>query len=288
MHLNELVSLVVDVLSACFKTSTACQRIVRISLGVLSLTLTLLMLAMPMPAVAWSTEGHQVVALIAQAQMSPQAVKEVDKLLEVEPGSTLVSVSTWADENRSPKTAPWHYINFPRDTCNYLASRDCPGGNCVVEAIERQAEILRSEASDERRLHALKYVVHLVADVHQPLHAGYAEDRGGNSYQLRVLLRGTNLHALWDKWLIESLSQQPEALARKLLQKPLKIDGQLGWSMAETAAEESCQIVGMAGFYPERSVTSEYMKRYAPVAEQRLALAGFRLAELLNRIFSTR
>ena len=170
----------------------------------------------PSIANAWGTEGHQVIALIAQASLTPKARAEVERLLVQEPGATLASISTWADEHRSPATAPWHYVNFPRDTCTYLESRDCPDGRCVVSAIQRQMELLRSDAPDERRLIALKYLVHLVGDVHQPLHAGYADDRGGNTYQLQALMRGTNLHALWDRWLIDSLEESPQALAARL------------------------------------------------------------------------
>lgn len=77
---------------------------------------------------AWGGEGHQVIALIAQAQLTPRARAEVDHLLAIEPGETLASISTWADEHRNPATAPWHYINFPRGDCVYNEQRDCPDG----------------------------------------------------------------------------------------------------------------------------------------------------------------
>ena len=124
--------------------------------------------------------------------------------------ASLASISTCADDNRTPVTAPWHYVNLPRDgTCRYEAERDCVSESCVVAAIERQAAVLASSASDEARLSALKYVVHFVADVHQPLHAGFADDRGGNTYQLQAFGRGTNLHAVWDTALIQLIQQWP-------------------------------------------------------------------------------
>ena len=142
-----------------------------------------LLLALVPPAVlAWGTQGHQVIALLAEQQLSSQARLEVTRLLALEPGETLASISTWADEQRSPQTAARHYVNFPRDSCSYDANRDCPDGKCVVEAINRQAQILQSTTADEKRLTALKYLVHLVGDVHQPLHAGYQDDKGGNTY----------------------------------------------------------------------------------------------------------
>lgn len=115
-------------------------------------------------------------------RLSPAARAQVERLLALEPEATLASISTWADEVRSPTTAAWHYVNFPRDAdCHYDTNRMCIQGNCVVGAIERQLAVLPSDAPDEKRLLALKYVVHFIGDVHQPLHAGFADDRGGNS-----------------------------------------------------------------------------------------------------------
>ncbi len=98
---------------------------------------------------------------------------------------------------------------------------DCPDGNCVVAAIDRQLQVLKSNAPAGRRLLALKYFVHLAADVHQPLHAGYAEDRHGNMYQLQAFMRGSNLHALWDFGLIKNVDMSNEALTARLRAKPV-------------------------------------------------------------------
>jgi len=232
---------------------------------------------------AWGAQGHQVIALVAEQQLTPKAKEKVSKLLALEPGETLASISTWADEHRNPTTASWHYINFPKDSCTYDAQRNCPDGNCVVEAINRHLEVLTSKAPDAKRLTALKYVVHLVADVHQPLHAGHREDRGGNTYQLRVFKRGTNLHALWDTGLIKNLNMSNEALSAKLLAVPAaKSAGPLA---AANIAEESCKIVGTSGFYPDRKVGADYIERYTPVMEQRLVIAAARLAAMLNMLF---
>lgn len=200
----------------------------------------------PLPALAWGSQGHQIVAALAQSQLTPAARKEVDRLLALEPGETLESISTWADEHRNPATAAWHYINFPRDSCIYDASRDCPDGKCVVAAIEKQTEILASNAPDEKRLLALKYVVHLVADVHQPLHAGYMDDRGGNNYQLQAFMRGSNLHAVWDTGLIKSLNLDNTVIVKNLLVRPLP--NPRPPFTAAMAAQDSCRIVGKTGF----------------------------------------
>lgn len=248
----------------------------------LKVVLTLLALLMGTQALAWGSEGHQVVAAIASAQLTPKARADVDRLLALEPGETLESISTWADEHRNPATAPWHYVNFPRDSCAYEPQRDCPDGRCVVAAIEHQAAILGSGDSDEKRLNALKYLVHFVADVHQPLHAGYLDDKGGNTYQLQAFMRGSNLHALWDTGLIKNLNEDAPGLARRLT--GIAVTGAASDVNPAHAAEESCRIVGMPGFYPERRVGLDYIERFTPTLEQRLALAGVRLAGMLNRV----
>lgn len=235
-------------------------------------------------AFAWGNQGHQVIALLAEAQLSLAARKEVNRLLALEPGETLASISTWADEHRSPATAAWHYVNFSRESCSYEPKRDCPDGKCVVAAIERQLEILATETSDEKKLVALKYVVHLIGDIHQPLHAGYGDDRGGNTYQLQAFMRGSNLHALWDTGMLKALDQDNDSIVRGLLIRPLPPGSRAPFNPA-TTAEESCKIVGKPGFYPERIVTPAYVESYTPVMLYQLALAGSRLARSLNGIF---
>lgn len=237
----------------------------------------------PVAALAWGAQGHQVVATLAQASLTAKASAAVNQLLSLEPGATLASLSTWADEHRDPATTAWHYVNFPKASCSYERARDCPDGNCVVDALKRQLEILASGAPDAERLLALKYVVHLVADVHQPLHAGYADDRGGNRYQVQAFGEGTNLHALWDLGLIRNLHLDTANLSARLRTIPLPSSrGELD---VAHFAEESCRIVGVPGFYPGHKVDAAYIERFTPIMEQRLAIAGARLAGLLNRLF---
>jgi hypothetical protein len=235
-------------------------------------------------AFAWGVEGHQVVALVAEKALAPKARAEVDRLLALEPGTTLASVSTWADEHRSPQTAPWHYVNFPRGNCIYQSERDCPDGRCVVAAIDAQSKVLASGAADDERLLALKYLVHFVGDVHQPLHAGYQDDKGGNTYQLQIFMRGSNLHAVWDSGLIKYTNEDAKTIAGRLTSTN-GIAAAVGvpWTSAQ-AAQESCRIVETPGFYPGRLVDAAYIEQFKPVMERRLALAGARLAELLNRL----
>jgi hypothetical protein len=236
------------------------------------------LLAAPLRALAWGAEGHQVVALIAESELTPAAKARVNALLALEPGATLESISTWPDEHRSPETSAWHYVNFPRGDCHYVPDRDCPDGQCVVAALDRERAKL-SQGSPEDRLKALKYVVHLVGDSHQPLHAGYADDRGGNQYQIQGFGRGTNLHALWDSGLPKQIDPDPESLARSLESVP--VTASTDFDPARWA-EESCRIVGEDGFYPPHRLPYRYADQWTPVLEERLEVAAKRLAALLN------
>lgn len=118
-------------------------------------------LGVQVSAWAWNGHGHRLLARLAETELTPKTQAAIQALLALEPGATLESVSTWADEHRNPTTASWHYVNFPRGDCHYVAERDCPGGKCIVSALTRQIDVLASDAPPEKRLLALKYVVHL-------------------------------------------------------------------------------------------------------------------------------
>lgn len=246
--------------------------------------LLIVLLALHVQAVhGWGNAGHRIVADLAWTQLTPQARVAVNRLLALEPGATLASVSTWADDTRDDTTRRWHFVNFPEGACRYDPARDCPDGQCVVAAGDRQIAVLGdSTAPDAQRLQALKYVVHLVADVHQPLHAGHFEDRGGNRYQLQAFGEGTNLHALWDSGLLHRHRISAAALAGARTALPESV------TAADLdlihAAQESCRIVAMPGFYPPHKLPADYAARFVPILEQRLLLAAARLAGWLNRV----
>jgi len=176
-------------------------------------------------------------------------------------------------------------VNLPRDAnCDYVAPRDCPGGNCVVGAIEARVQRLASNAVPAERLEALKFLVHFVGNVHQPLHAGFGDDKGGNTYQLQAFGRGTNLHAVWDSAMIREIDPSAQvSLAGKLIAKmpasPTPHFQPAQW------ARESCKIDSRPDFYPVRTLPAEYLTTFAPIVEQRLYVAGLRLAATLNQAF---
>ena len=242
----------------------------------------ILVLCWPLQACGWGVDGHRIVAEIAEQQLQPRTAAEVQRLLSLETGATLGSVASWADRVRTEADARWHYVNLPpAANCHYVAERDCPKGECVVGAIERQVAILKSVAPDVERLRALKYLVHFIGDVHQPLHAGHAEDQGGNTFQLQAFGRGTNLHALWDTELLSNFPRGVNALQQAVAKSDPS--GDLGnptqW------AEQSCRIVQQDWFYTRTHVLDqEYVTRAEPIVERQLRLAAARLAMLLDRV----
>ena len=249
----------------------------RLAKGILAAALALAASA----AGAWGADGHRLVAEAAEVRLTPAARAELNKLLALEPGATLSSVANWADETRSLGTAQWHYLNFVRGgDCRYDPARQCLEGRCVVGAIEKQLELLASPAPGEERLVALKYVVHLVADVHQPLHGGFADDRGGNDWQLQAFGRGSNLHQLWDSGLIRNWPGGLSDLRRRVMAEAPAESGPL---QPSAWAEQSCRIVASEAFQPPAHVLAEgYDERWNPVLVQRLREAAQRLAAVLN------
>jgi hypothetical protein len=241
-------------------------------------------LALTVASAAWGfgAEGHEVVAMVAESQLTPAAKAKVAALLAQEPGATLTSISTWADQHRSPQTSHWHFVDMPRGNCRYEPERDCPKGACVVAALRRETAVLASDEDAEERLKALKYVVHFTGDVHQPLHAADANDRGGNKFQVHWNNRGTNLHHIWDDNLIEAIDPDAARLSTSLEKRTLKhsytnSNDPVAW------AEESCAIASQDGFYPSsRKLGLLYQLEWQSTEEDRLEVAGQRLAALLN------
>ena len=170
-----------------------------------------LVLAFPPPAFAWGKAGHCVVATLASSLLTPEARSQVADLLG--PNVALAAIATWADEVRSsrPNTGPWHYVNIPRGATEYNSARDCAHG-CVVSTIDQSLGLVRDTSKDRTvREEALRWIVHFVADLHQPLHV-IAEDRGGNDVLVRFNGRQTNLHRLWDGDVIDHVYPSATAL----------------------------------------------------------------------------
>lgn len=254
---------------------------------------------MALPAHAWGPLGHRLVARLAEDGLTVQARAEVDRLLRGETDPSLAGIASWADELRGSdpdlgrRSAPWHYVNLGESGCRYEAARDCRDGACIVAALDEQARILADHTrSDAARQQALKFVVHLAGDAHQPMHAGYAHDRGGNRYQVNFNGKGTNLHSLWDSGMLASRGLGEEAWLARLRALPapaaiaVAVDAGSG---ARPWIEQSCRLAVAPGVYPAGHVIdAAYVDAHLATEERQLRLAGARLAALLNASLSGR
>jgi hypothetical protein len=180
-----------------------------------------------LPAWAWGCKGHQTVALLAEQQLTPEALEFVNQLLAGNPVDSglprdcadpahdlLADASTWPDEVRnSAKNGPWHYIDIPRGAARAPLSEYCGRQGCVTKAIADQVALLKNPNADAHlRADAIRYLVHFVADLHMPLHASSNDDRGGNCVPVYYFWRRPrtvhgsftpNLHSLWDVTILE-------------------------------------------------------------------------------------
>lgn len=263
------------------------RRVARLGAVLLACTLA-------WPAQAWGPLGHAIIAQLAQRQLNADARAEVLRLLGAGHADSLAAVSSWADAIQDDpaerglwqRTRRQHYVDFRGPTCEFEPALDCRAGQCVVAGIAHYVAVLADRSQgDAVRAEALKFVVHFVGDVHQPLHAGYRNDRGGNTWQVRFERRGSNLHRVWDSGLLASRRLAAPAYARLLETRPgLPPRAEAGDATAYARwAQESCRITAQPGFYPEaRRIDAAYVRAERPVAEQRLRVAGQRLAAILN------
>jgi len=208
----------------------------------------------------------------------------------------LGDISNWADEVKSDPGYRWsgrmHYVNAPRDAADLDFDRDCPEQGCVIQGIVKYANVLRDKnASATEQVEALSFLVHLVGDLHQPLHVGFADDRGGNDVQVQYFGRHHNLHFLWDISLLAFANKASGTYAAELYDR-FSLEQLDQWQNLEVMewANESRQFV-LSQVYdipPDGKLGKEYFEHNLPVAEERLAQAGVRLAHLLNTIFGAK
>ena len=248
-----------------------------------------LIAVLPSAAHAWGPAGHRMVATLAENQVDIKTHAEIQRLLRIFGASSLADIANWADEIRSDPaqrelsrgTAPLHYVNFSDSRCHYEPEKICVNEACVVGAIIRYTAVLGDRrATEVMRAGALRFLVHLVGDVHQPLHAGYRPDRGGNNYQVQFNGKGSNLHAIWDSQVLASRHVRWTDYARRLERPKVSDDDQdpVDW------AEQSCRVTRDDAIYPAgHRINKAYLDRMRPLAERQIRLAGKRLAEILQR-----
>lgn len=253
------------------------------------LFLFVFVLSYPMSVFAddWGKTGHRVVGEIAEKHLNRKASMAISDLLD---GHSLAFVANYGDDIKSDrkydKYGPWHYVNFPfgREYESYPKSEE----GDIIQGIETCVKALKnSDTPREEKVFYLKMLIHFIGDLHQPLHIGMAEDRGGNQFQVQWFNKGTNLHSVWDEKIIDSYQMSYTEIANNadvLSQQQLK-DIQKGtvidWMYD---SRELCEDiyentnVGDKLWYP-------YMYRYVDTVRSQLQKGGIRLAVILNDIF---
>jgi len=262
--------------------------------------------------IAWGAQGHRLVGLIAAERLTPVAKQNVAWLLD---GQTLADVSSWADSLTSDQvqTSYWHYLNIPPEATGYDRDRDCPKQpgvtepgtrsdrwrDCVVDRIAYWEERLGDARLDRAdRATALKFLVHFIGDLHQPFHA-LGVGRGGNDVKVRVFGEANcsndpakpnpcNLHSVWDSRLIGRRALEDGTYAGELRKVvTAKGLGSLPVGTPAQWAEQSFRLAKEALVTPDTNIDEGYYRRHITVIDERLSLAGVRLAAELNRILIT-
>jgi nuclease S1 len=264
----------------------------------------LLLLLAAVSLEGWGPQGHRLVAIVATNHLTPAARQQVVSLLG---GESLADVAVWADDYLAGnnQTSYWHYVNIPADARRYDRDRDCPrqpgvsaGGrldvwrDCVVDRIRYNEERLADGRLDRAdRAVALKFLVHLIGDLHQPFHA-LGVERGGNGIPVSVFgspqcryADGTrfncNMHSLWDSELVARRKLNDRAYAAEL-ERQIAARRWAASGSAQDWAMESHALARAALLPPRGDADESYFRRHIAAIDERLARGGLRLARVLN------
>ncbi|WP_160153698.1 S1/P1 nuclease [Microbulbifer sp. ALW1] len=261
------------------------QNLIRKALFAMALVLTV---ALPRPGFGWGADAHRATGEIAWQLLDADTQRTVVALLAVKGESSLAEAGTWADRIRGNENynwaAPLHYINLPTTWEGYIKSQDCPSQGCIIEAIHHYRQQLSDKnLRESERAEALLFLVHFIEDLHQPMHTGLREDRGGNDAKRTFYGFETNLHALWDTYLPAGFlgdwqdfaSAQVDQLSRKDL-------AAMAPGTPESWAEESHRLAHRNAYTDQKVLGEAYYQVNKPVVELRLRQGGTRLAAVLT------
>ncbi len=250
-------------------------------------TFIILVTSIPSQTYAWGKKGHDIVCYIAECHLNESAKERVTEILG---GRSMVYYGSWMDHASHTKeyahTKPWHYMNMGLREQVDSAKRSRDGD--LLSALPQIELSLRSGSlSLEEEAVALKMFIHLVADLHQPMHIGRADDSGGNKIPVVYFVESTNLHALWDYHLVEGChswsytewQQQIDRLS-EVARLNVVVGDYATW--IESTHDITRQIYRTTPV--ESRIFYEYVDRFTPIVEQQLLYAGLRLASLLNDI----
>lgn len=232
---------------------------------------------------AWGKQGHEIVAQIAKHYLDKSVIKKVQSYLGK---MSFEEAAVWMDQIKSNRSydymKPWHYINIDRDA-TYVKTQEPNIINALEETINNLN--LNSYRSKEAISFNLKLIFHLIGDLHQPLHAGYSDDRGGNYVQVKFLKKKTNLHYVLDDSIIQYSNitsadciKQGALMSAKELKRIQEINP-IAW------LNDSRSCLSQVYAFKNGNITESYIKTNTPLVKKQLLKAGIRLAAVLNKGF---
>jgi len=245
----------------------------------------LLLLMISFQSLAWGPTGHRATGWIADKYLNKKARKALSKILQ---GQSLAMASTWMDDVRSDSTydymEDWHWVTIPEGQ-SYEKTIKNPNGDIILTLQRIMGELKAKKLTATQQLEYLKILIHLSGDIHQPLHIGARDDKGGNDIRVMWFRDQSNLHRIWDSDMIDHSRLSYTELAQSL----------------DTPTEEQIQAWQKASIYDWASESQSYQQQvykygdgrlgydYAyinyPVVRHRLLQAGVRLAGILNEIY---
>ena len=242
-----------------------------------------------LPVFGWGFKGHYIVAGIAEKHLSKKAKREVHKLLD---GHTMAYFATWMDDIRSDTTyaftGTWHYANVD-EGLTYETMKKEPNGDVITATVLSINQLKDKHLPDSVRSMYLKFLIHLIADMHCPMHAGRLSDRGGNGYPVKWKGTNTNLHSIWDVSVIEDTKSWSSiewsayidiSMSRKQL-RAIQSGKPVDWFHDTVAYAKDIYD----NTERNAALTQTYARKYTPLLEDQFVKAGYRLAGVLNDIF---
>jgi hypothetical protein len=233
---------------------------------------------------AWGPKGQQITVMIAERYLTASAK---EKIMKVTGNKPLSFFATWADQARNTNewndTGSWHYIDV-EDEGRIAQPSPLNAPTDVLSALEYCSRNLQSETDVSKKLTWLKFIVHLVGDLHQPMHVGRPEDRGGNLIKV-MYGKLINLHALWDSAFIDKKGLSIEDYSKLLISQGRNQEALKNPFNAETVIEENLKFREFLYSYKDDKIDSTYEAKAFVITDDRLWFGGLRLASLLNSLF---
>jgi hypothetical protein len=284
-------------------------------LGFPAIVAAALQLAAATQAFAWGDVGHKIVCQLAYLELRPAAKSKVDALIALDPKfRTFATSCTWPDMF-PPQRPAEHFLNIPRGARTIDPGNLCPAADrCVASAILNDARDLATAKDPSERLRLLKSLGHWVADIHQPLHVSFEDDKGANFIEVTGAC-AVSLHLAWDVCIVEKQIGTGETAVAAALRSEIKDEDRKAWALASLDAaavaawaNESLAIAEspfaqycfrhsdgcwysvekrrFSGTKRKVEITVQYLEEEAPIVRERLKRAGIRLGAILNSAFS--